>query len=91
MCHVRPAAFCCNCQLPPAFLCDGHCLLQHQTKNPLITHAILPVSAAGQDSEDYMRKFNCLKKGAAELRRNLESMDQFDKSLLLLWTARLAN
>jgi len=77
VCHVKPAAFCCNCKIPLAFLCDGHCFFEHQSKDPHIPHSILPISAAGRDPDEYQRKFNDLKKGTAELRRNVEIIDQF--------------
>ena len=81
VCHIQLSAFCCNCKIPPAFLCDGRCFFEHQSKEPQIPHSILPISVAGRNPDEYQRKFNDLKQGTAELRRNVELMDQFGKEL----------
>jgi len=81
VCHMQLSVFCCNCKIPPAFLCDGRCFFEHQSKEPQIPHSILPISVAGRNPDEYQRKFNDLKQGTAELRRNVELMDQFGKEL----------
>lgn len=79
VCQEKAAAFCCNCKIPPAVLCDGHCFFLHQSKDPSIPHSILPISAAGHDPDEYMLKFHHMKKGIAELRRKVQLMDQFEQ------------
>ena len=78
LCQVAPAVLSCTCQASPVLLCS-QCLLTHQAKDPLIPHAILPIAAAGQDPEEYQRKFSSLKAATAQLRSNLKEMEEFEQ------------
>ena len=48
----------------------------------MIPHSILPLAALSQDPDEYMRKFNHLKQGTAELQRNIELLVQFEQELI---------
>lgn len=53
------------------------CFPQHHAKYPLTIHKTIPIAALGRNYADYLTKYETLKKGEAELRRNLEEMDKF--------------
>lgn len=78
VCTLNLATLCCNCKVPPVSVCNDRCFFEHRSKNPLIPHSILPMSAAKLDTDEYVRKFSSLKNAAAELRKNVERMDQFE-------------
>lgn len=75
ICRFASAISSCKCSTNPVYLC-GSCLLEHQAKNPMIPHILLPISVAGQNSDEYLRKFNDLQRKTDELRRNLQVMEQ---------------
>lgn len=80
ICHVKPAAFCCYCRIPPVFLCHDHFASLHKNKDRLIPNSELRISEVDQDTDKYdvyLRSFSSLKKAEAELRRNVQLMDQF--------------
>lgn len=59
------------CVVPACFLCDSRCFSEYQSKDPQIPHVILPICGAGQNTDEYVRKFSNLKKAVVELRRNM--------------------
>ena len=56
VCIVNPAVFCCNCKNPPALLCDNRCFGDHQGKDPIIPHSILPTAALIQCTQSYTQE-----------------------------------
>lgn len=59
----------------PLFCID--CFTRHRDKHPHILHHTIPIAALGQNLEEYMRKFEALKLGETELRRNVERIEQY--------------
>jgi len=75
-CEVTEASHFCKCTLPPTFFCLDCCGLHH-VKYPRAIHQIMPFAVIGQNPEVYVSKTECLTKGAAELRSNLQQLDKF--------------
>lgn len=78
ICQRREAAYYCTCLNPPMLFCLK-CCSRHHAKHPLTIHNDIPIAALShyRNPEDYLKKYETLKKGEAELRRNLQQMDQF--------------
>lgn len=78
LCGRNEASHFCNCLTPPTLFCLD-CCGHHNAKYPRIVHNAIPIVALNQNPDEYMRRSEALKKGAAELRRNLELIDQFSR------------
>ena len=74
-CQRREASHFCKCTGSPVLFCLD-CSIQHSAKNPRIIHQVIPIAALSQSPEEYMRKNDTLTKAAAELRRNVDRMEQ---------------
>ena len=83
VCTIVPATHFCNCQEPPVQFCLN-CFSSHNAKHPGISHQAISSSALGKKLEDYMNKSKALAQGAAELRRNIDKLDQFGREFVKL-------
>lgn len=77
ICGLHPAISFCKCKKTPVLLCNT-CLPEHQAKDPFMPHAIMPIAAA-QDPEEYIRKFNAVRKNTDALRQNVQLIEQFEQ------------
>lgn len=75
VCSSSEATHYCDCQDPSTLFCLD-CSILHSRKNPSIVHQTIPVAALGRNLEDFKRKNKELMKAAAELRKNVERIDQ---------------
>ena len=75
VCFANQATHFCDCQDPPTIFCFD-CSLLHSGKNRAIFHQIGPIAALDRNIEEYKRKHKALLKAAAELRKNVERIDQ---------------
>lgn len=76
LCQLQEATYFCTCHDPPPLFCID-CFPHHHNKYPNSIHSTIPIAALGRNPGDYLAKCEALKKGEAELRRNLLQMDQF--------------
>ena len=79
VCSVNPATHFCDCQDPPTVFCH-ECSSRHSGKTPRIIHHTIPIAALGRN-KDYKRKHKALLKAAAELRKNVERIDQCSREI----------
>lgn len=75
VCFSNEATHFCDCKDPPVLFCFD-CFSFHSDKNPQIVHQIIPINALGRKIRDYQPKYKALMKVAAELRKNVEKIDQ---------------
>jgi len=74
-CWEHAASHFCPCSDPPSFFCVD-CFSTHYAKSPHTVHQTIPIAALGQNPEEYMRRSRAVAKGAAELHRNVELVEQ---------------
>jgi len=67
-CHI--------CEEREATLFCAQCFPIHQAKYPRLIHQVTPIAALNQNPKEYKRRNEALTKAAAELRRNLDKMEQ---------------
>jgi len=53
------------------------CFPAHHAKYPRIIHNTIPIAALHQPPAEYMNKYEALTQGVAELRKNIERIDQY--------------
>ena len=75
VCSSSEATHYCDCQDPSTLFCLD-CSILHSRKNPSIVHQTIPLAALGRNLEDFKRKHKELMKGATELRKNVERIDE---------------
>ena len=80
VCFANQATHFCDCQDPPTLFCFD-CSLLHCGKNRAIIHHTIPIIALGRNIEEYQRKHKALLKAAAELRKNVERIDQCSREI----------
>lgn len=76
-CKGHRASHYCDCVKPPALFCLDCSVKQHSDKFPRTIHRIIPIAALNQSPEEYQRKSEWLAQATAELRKNLDRIDQF--------------
>jgi len=74
-CQRHEATQFCQCTDTSTLFCL-ECYAKHSAKYPGAHHQILPVAALSQNPEEYKRKYETLTKAAAELRSNIDKMEQ---------------
>ena len=72
VCFANEATYFCACTTPSSLLCLG-CSGVHSDP---IFHQTFPIAALGRNLEEYEPKYKALLKAAAELRKNVERIDQ---------------
>ena len=76
VCQENDATHFCNCLDPPTLFCLD-CSARHSAKFPRIIHQTIPMVVMQQNPEEYMHKYQTLNAAVAELRKNVERLDQF--------------
>ena len=74
-CKRREASHFCTCTGSLTLFCTD-CGPIHQAKYSLAIHQISPIAAISQSPEESKRKYEALTKAAAELRSNVDRLDQ---------------
>ena len=74
-CEGDVATHFCKCTGSPTLFCR-QCFPTHQAKYPRALHPVMPVAALYQTPDEYKRKYDALTKVTAELRKNLDKMEQ---------------
>ena len=75
ICIANEATHSCKCTSTLTFFCR-QCFLAHQDKQPHVIHQVPPIAALSQNPEEYKRKRETLTRATAELRSNVDKMEQ---------------
>ena len=75
-CERDEASLFCKCTGTAALFCMK-CSMLHHSKYPRAIHQVMPIAALNRNIEEYKQKAEALSLAAAELRRNLDLMEQY--------------
>lgn len=75
LCKEHEVSHFCSCEDPPTLFCM-YCFHRHFAKTPQTLHHATRIAALGQNLPEYLRKSEAVEIRVAEIRKNLEHIDQ---------------